>query len=285
MSLLTGYAAHKPMLFSIAYKMTNNVMDAEDILQDLYIALSDKDDQPIRQVEHYLTKAVMNKCLTLIEKRKHIVYDGIDLPVPLLQGHFPDVHQQDVSYAVVVLLQQLNPVERAVFILRETLDYEYDEIAEIVALKPDHCRKLFQRAKEKIAAKPAAKSPEPDACRRFTTIFLDVCAKGDVETLLNYLKDDIVIYSDGGGKVVAARKPVVGKQNCIAFITSLFNKFGHDFQYELHAMNNTYGLVLKQKTDLTINTIVVFDYDENFRVRGMYYVRNPDKLACYQGLV
>jgi RNA polymerase sigma-70 factor (ECF subfamily) len=237
------FEKHKPTLFVVAYKMTKNVMDAEDILHDIFISFSKQPIQGIQNVESYLVKSVMNRCLTFIEKQKNIQYTGIDLPSPLFNDRFTYVHDQDISYALLLLLHKLNPIERAIFILRETLDYQHDEIAEILAINEENCRQLLHRAKEKMSSNKTRFIPSKEHSEALINAFLYTCASGDVEQLMILMKADIILYSDGGGKVTAALNPIVGNQKCIYFLTKLYTKIKAEIKVEMTSINGENGIL------------------------------------------
>lgn len=274
------FAQYKPILFAVAYKMTKSVADTEDVLQDVFISMAGQTATDIRNPESYWVKAVMNRCLNLLKKQQHFIYPGIDLPEPLFHEPAHPVLRQDVSYALVILLQKLNPAERAVFILRETLDYDYDEIANILSLEEDNCRQLLHRAKKKIVTGKTRQAPSPETSRQFIDTFLQTCASGDVQQLMNYLKEDITVYSDGGGKVSAARQPIYGRDNCIAFLTGLYKKSGGQLSYNIVPINGENGMVLYDELTGQAMTVIVFDITADI-ISNIYFIRNPDKIRHY----
>ncbi len=143
------FEKYKRILFVVAYKMTKSLADAEDIVQDVFISFSKQTLNDIQNLENYLVKSVMNRSLSLLEKQKQITYPGINLPEPLFYERSHYIHEQDISYALLLLLQTLNPTERAIFILRETLAFDYTEIASILSIREADCRQQLHRAKEK----------------------------------------------------------------------------------------------------------------------------------------
>jgi len=272
------FEKHKPTLFVVAYKMTKNVMDAEDILHDIFISFSKQPIQGIQNVESYLVKSVMNRCLTFIEKQKTIQYTGVDLPAPLFNDRFTYVHDQDISYALLLLLHKLNPIERAVFILRETLDYQHDEIAEILAINGENCRQLLHRAKEKMSSNKTRFIPSKEHSEALINAFLYTCASGDVEQLMILMKADIILYSDGGGKVTAALNPIVGNQKCIYFLTKLYTKLKAEIKVEMTSINGENGILFTNLLTGKIETVMVFAFEDE-TISALYLIRNPDKIS------
>jgi len=274
---MEAFEKYRPTLFAVAYKMTKSVADAEDIVQDIFIRFSGQASQGIQNPEAYWVKAVMNRCLDVLEKKKHIQYVGIDLPEPMFRQRFEQIQGHDVSYALLLLLQKLNPEERAVFILRETLDYDYAEIAETLGLQEANCRQLMHRAKEKMAADKVRNIPTAEERSSLVNAFVKGVG-GDVQQLVRYLKEDIVIYSDGGGKVAAARFPIVGLEKCLLFLNALYTKFGHTFYMEPALINGEPGVILRKNENHEIETVMVPEFD-NGQVSAFYFIRNPDKLG------
>lgn len=273
------FETYRPKLFAVAYKMTKRVADAEDIVQDMFIRFSQQ-PQGIQNPEAYWVKAVMNRCLDLLEKKSHIAYVGNDLPEPLYSARFEEVRQHDVSYALLMLLQKLNPVERAVFILRETLEYGYPEIAGTLELDEAHCRQLLHRAKEKIAHGKIRHMPSAQERKLLVDAFVSG-AGGEVNQLLAYLKDDIVIYADGGGKVSAATKPIVGPAHCAAYLNGLHQKYGHILRLEASEVNGEAAVLFRRKDDGIVDTVMLMDYADG-GIAAIYLIRNPDKLQDWQ---
>jgi RNA polymerase sigma-70 factor (ECF subfamily) len=140
----------RPRLFALAYKMTKSVVDAEDIIQETFLAIGSLKPGTIKTPEAYLVRVVTNRCLSVLDQRKATYYPGPDLPEPLEDGFVPEATGQDLSYGLLLLLKRLKPAERAVFLLRESFDFEYDLIAEIVETSPDNCRQMLHRAKDKL---------------------------------------------------------------------------------------------------------------------------------------
>ncbi|MEH6891730.1 sigma-70 family RNA polymerase sigma factor [Bacillus sp. JJ864] len=148
------YIEHKPLLFSLAYKMTGSIADAEDVIQDVFIKLNEYELKYSKNVKAFLCKLVTNRCLDLLKssKKKRELYVGTWLPEPIAVIETDPLQEMmmknDMSYALLVLFEQLNPIERAIFILREVLEYDYETIAEIVQKKEVNCRKILSRIKK-----------------------------------------------------------------------------------------------------------------------------------------
>lgn len=272
------FETYRPLLFATTYKMTKSVSDTEDILQDVLADFLNKDVKAITSVKSYLAKSVINRSLTSIDKKKQTHYTGIDLPEPFTEFKYEPVSQYDVSYGLLILLQKLTPQERAVFILRESFDYDNAEIAEALELSPDNCRQLLHRAKEKIeTGKVRFKTSAADN-QAFSDAFMQASASGDIAKFIGLLKKDMVIYSDGGGKVAAAINPIYGLENCMKFLSGMNSKRGHELAFNTRSINGHPGIVFYQKETGVTDSVVILAVEDD-AVSAMYIIRNPDKFA------
>jgi RNA polymerase sigma factor (sigma-70 family) len=188
---------YQPMLVSIAYKMVNNLMDAEDIVQDTLLKFLSSNHQHVQNLKAYLIKAVTNNCINHLKKLKQNAEELID---PLLHaewmGSFDfDLHKIDLdaelSAALKVLMQKLEPSERAVFLFREVFSFDYAEIAEIVEKKKDNCRQLFCRAQSKLQEEKTRFNLNLDHHRQTFNSFVESCREGSFKNLVDSLKSDI----------------------------------------------------------------------------------------------
>ncbi|MFD1952646.1 sigma-70 family RNA polymerase sigma factor [Paenibacillus thailandensis] len=226
------YRAYRPMLFSLAYRMLGSVTDAEDIVHEAFMAVGRLEPETrLNNEKAYLCKIVTNRCLNLLHSsaKQREVYVGTWLPEPLVSQWNADtdpseIYQQkeSLSTAYLLLLQQLNAAERAVFLLREVFEYSYDEIADVVGKSSFNCRQIFHRAKKNICRRKssgdAANTVTESQVRQFIKALID----GDTGILLQLLAKDAIHYSDGGGKVQAVPHPVAGAANVIKFYEALF---------------------------------------------------------------
>lgn len=188
---------YQPMLVSIAYKMVNNLMDAEDIVQDTLLKFLSSNRQHIQNIKAYLIKSVTNNCINHLKKLKQNAEELID---PLLHaewmGSFDFDFQKvdldtELSAALKVLMQKLEPSERAVYLFREVFSFDYSEIAEIVEKKKDNCRQLFCRAQSKLQEEKTRFSLNMDHHRQTFNSFVESCREGSFKNLIDSLKSDI----------------------------------------------------------------------------------------------
>jgi RNA polymerase sigma-70 factor, ECF subfamily len=280
------YHEYKSLLFSIAYRMLGSVSDAEDIIQDVFLHAGQKDLAQVDNKKAYLCKMVTNACLDYLKsaRKKREVYIGPWLPEPLLfQENDPYsevVKGELVSFAALLLFERLKPIERAVFILREVLEYDYQAIAEIVGRTEITCRKIYSRVKKKL---PTLESEEilSEGERKEEIIgsFLAAVFEGDVKQLENLLSHDVTLYSDGGGKVYAAIKPIHSREFVLRFIYSLTKQLDPSgkvtAQVGITNVNGQTGVVAVGVDN--VKSVISFRV-LNDRIQEIYVVRNPEKL-------
>lgn len=284
MNTETLYNTYRRPLFSLAYRMLGSVMDAEDIVQEAFLAYDQlPDPSAIHNERAFLYKIVTNRCLDLLRSsaKKRELYVGPWLPEPLieqgLQNDDPSavyLQHESISTAYLLLLQQLNAVERAVFLLREIFHYSYDEIADMIGKSIENCRQIFHRAKNSIHYDP---DPIPSISIADGQIkdFVNSLLKGDTNKLLDLVSEDVVYYADGGGKVRAAQVPVAGFDLVIRLHINLLQRYEGQYTVSFLTVNGLPGIRI-QVTD-GAQHVYSFAFNNN-RIQTIYSVANPDKL-------
>ncbi len=268
-------------LFAVAYKMIGEVAASEDIAQDtiaVFLSKSLKNQlSEVQDIQKYLIKTVTNRSINYLKKikKERANYFGVWLPEPILNETNSIDFQLDMDYGVTFLLNHFTPKERAVFILKTAFDFTFKEIGEAITLKEATCRKTFQRLRLKLEKPTANLQIEKSAKERLLAGFLAVGQADGMDMLIQILKEDIVIYSDGGGKVSAAKNPIFGKANCTKFLQGLFKKRDGELSLALAEVNGETALALST-LDGNLETIVVLSITD-FKVDSLYFIRNPDK--------
>lgn len=291
------YSSYKPLLFSLAYRMLGSVMDAEDIVHEAFLALGKSGTDHVSNIQSYLCKIVTNRCINYLQSsgKRREVYVGTWLPEPLVGevGDIADplqsyVEKESISAAYLLLLQQLTYVERAVFLLREALQYDYDEIADIVGKSSTNCRQIYHRAKRSLGNRAdandagsysqenqIAQSPPSEQMTHLVELFMSALANADVGQLMNVLSTDATLFADGGGKVKAPLRPLHGSERISIFLVGLHAKLSSGTSFHLGAVNGGPGVILQTNGQ----TVAVFSFKiENQRIVELYIVGNPDKL-------
>lgn len=276
-----AFVAHRDLLFTVAYEMLGSAADAEDVLQEAWLRWVKVDQSQVRDQRAFLvritTRQALNRLRTL--KRRREAYVGPWLPEPLLTA--PDVAEdvelsENLSLALMYILETLSPTERAVFVLREVFDFGYEDIAAAIDKSAAAARQIAHRARRHVDARRPRTPASPEEARAALESFRSALATGDLQGLLDVLAPDVVFVSDGGGLRLAALRPVVGPDKVLRYMAGSVDKAGGVLTGESTTVNGNPGLVLR--LDGVIDGVLAFRV-ENARVTGLYYVRNPEKLS------
>jgi len=276
----------RPLLFTIAYEILGSATESDDVLQDSYLRWAEVDLSIVRDTKSYLAQLVTRQALNALRAgaRRREEYVGPWLPEPLLldeQDPSADVVlAESVSMAMLVLLETLTPDERAVFVLREVFGFDYGEIADAVGKSAPAVRQVAHRAREHVHARRHRYSDvDPQRNAEITAQFLATAATGDVEALMAMLAPDATWMADSGGKVSAARRPVIGAERVARAIVGLIRRASEmaEFRVDMVTCNSAPAvlLYLGEQLEGVITLEVVGDKISNF-----YVMRNPDKLAA-----
>src|SRR5215213_3445463 len=278
------FLEHRSLLFAIAYRMLGSVADAEDAVQETYLRWSRTMEQgeEIHSPKAWLTTTISRVCLDQLgsARAKREQYIGPWLPEPIA-GVTPDVADtvadfDSLSFAFLVLLESLSPKERAVFLLHDVFGYDFASIGEIVGESDAYCRQLAKRARTHMVERRPRFAADRVQQERLTTDFLRAVSEGDMLALIETLTDDVTVFSDGGGKVNAARKPVVGRDKATLFLTNLARLAPAGTSFRIEPINGQPGIVTL--VDGEVRNVVTFDFADS-AIRTIYIVVNPDKLG------
>jgi RNA polymerase sigma-70 factor, ECF subfamily len=281
------FQSYRPLLFSIAYRMTGSASEAEDIVQDSYLRYRAAAQGEIRSLKSYLSTIVTHLSIDHLKsaRAQREQYIGSWLPEPILTGDgaaaaLQSVEQREsLATAFLVLLESLSPQERAVFLLREVFEYEYAEIAQMLGLSQANCRQLLHRAQARLAERRRRFEPSREAQQRLLDRFLRAAQEGDLAALTEALAEDVVSWSDGGGKVSAARNPIHGRESVIRLLAGLTRKWSADLRVELAEVNGAPAMLLFSGARLW--QVTSFEIVDD-RIQSLQAVLNPDKLAYIQ---
>ncbi len=282
MDYLDIYETHRPHLFGVAYRMLGTVADTEDVLQDAFLRWQDTNHGAVTSPRAYLTATVTRLAIDRLRqlKTRREDYVGPWLPEPLVQR--PNAHVNElaeladaISMAILSVLEQLGPVERAVFLLREVFDYDYPDIAPVVDRSVANCRKIFQRARDHVHTAQVRYAPTPEQHQSVTRQFMTSIRSGDLDGLIAVLKDDIALTPDGGGKVPSARVPLIGAQRVARFLIGIARKAPPSLRLHSCMVNGQPGVWME--IDGVVNGVMTWDIDAD-RIAAIRIVSNPDKL-------
>jgi RNA polymerase sigma-70 factor, ECF subfamily len=282
------FHTHRRLLFSIAYRMLGSASDAEDILQDAWMRYRGANESTIRSPKALAATIVSRLCLDRLKSAQATreEYIGPWLPEPILTSELssPDAvlqNAESITLAFLVLLEKLSPEQRAVFLLKEIFEFEHVEIAEMLGMSAENSRQLFHRAKERLAEGRPRLTGTTASRRAVAERFARAFSSGNGSELTAILAQDVGVWSDGGGKASAARRPLTGRDEVVNFLVGLYRiaqTTGHASEASLaiEDVNSEPALVVRVGQHL--ESIFVFSV-ENDLISGIRVVRNPDKLA------
>ena len=278
------FVAHRNLLFTVAYEMLGSAADAEDVLQETWLRWAAVDLEMVRDQRAYLVRITARQALSRLRTlgRRKESYVGPWLPEPLLTA--PDVAEDVVladslSMAVLLVLETLNPTERAVFVLREVFDLGYDEIAEAVDKSPAAVRQIAHRARGHVAARRPRGTVSSAETRTALEAFQRAIETGDLQSLVDILAPDVVALGDGGGVKQALPRPVAGADKVANLFALLLEQVGTKLSVEPAQINGWPALILRLNGELDM--VVAVRIDDGL-VTGLYTVRNPEKLSRMQ---
>ena len=280
---LATFREHRRELFGIAYRMLGSVADAEDILQDAWLKWSAADTSVVSQPRAYLARTVTNLSLNKLKSAaaQRETYVGPWLPEPLVTAEQDAQHEveqtEDVSLAMLVVLETLSPLERAVFVLKEVFGFTFGEIASILDRNETAVRQVGARARSHVRARRPRYDAPPDTRRRVTEEFLAACLDGDLTRVMALLAPDVTAWTDGGGKVRAALRPLHGADNVGRWI---FGVLGGSqlsgLSTEPVLVNGQPGLLVSSAG--VLDNVVAVDVNAQAKIEAIRLIRNPDKL-------
>ncbi|MFE3445956.1 RNA polymerase sigma-70 factor [Nocardia sp. NPDC059180] len=285
---------HRNLLFAVAYRILGSAADAEDAVQDAWLKWSAVDRSRVSDSKGYLARIVSNLAMDRLRSTRHQreTYVGPWLPEPILtSGDIVDdvTGAESVSMAMLVVLETLSPIERAVFVLKEVFDFSYVEIAAAVDRSEEAVRQAAHRARGHVQARRPRFSADRTKQRDVTTKFVAAASGGDINTLMDLLAPDVTLWTDGGGKVRQALRPVSGAETVAAWFARLGDSAYQgvepaDMRVELVEINGAAGLLFRGP-DRVIATITL-TLDPEGRIIAIHNVANPDKLhAIVEGAV
>lgn len=282
---LGTYEQHREKLFGIAYRMLGTLSDAEDVLQEAYLRWSRTNPEQIDSPVAYLTSTVSRLCIDRLRqlKRERERYRGPWLPEPVLTDDEAfDLQStfESLSTAFMLMLEQLSPMERAVFILREAFELPHDDIAKVLDIQSANARQLARRARLRLGdqAQEMTTSRHDEKAKHLMTRFIDAAEQDDLDALKSMLADDVIAYSDGGGRVSAAIIPLQGIQRVVNVFLHIFKKLERPVEFVWLPVNCDEGIAIYEAGKL--NSVTTFEIEDN-RLRRLYIMRNPDKLSSF----
>jgi RNA polymerase sigma-70 factor (ECF subfamily) len=271
----------RPYLFSIAYRMLGTVTDAEDVVQEAYLRLAGVGD--IEQPKAYAATVTTRIAIDTLRsaRRRRESYVGDWLPEPLISEDLGPEQRieldESVSIAVLVLMENLSPLERAAFVLHDVLDYSYTEVAEVLSRAEPACRALVSRARRRLADRRPRFEPDPARRQALADAFVAAAQDGDVGALERLLAEDVTFHGDGGGKAPAVARPVHGRLQVARLVVGLWRQ-GPRWGVTTRpaTVNGQPGLILLDERGRVVGVLSMEIVDG--AIRSISNVINPDKL-------
>jgi len=278
-----GFEAHRGALMGLAYRMLGSRAEAEDVVQDAYLRWHAADRARIERPRRYLATVVTRLCLDRMKsaQARREQYVGQWLPEPVVDEAFeheePDGLAHDISVALMLLLERLSPLERASFLLHDVFGLDFAEVARALNRGEAACRQLAARARAHIeAGRPRFPASRQEG-QRLATAFHVAAASGDVRALTRILAEDAILFSDGGGKRLAALNPIRGADRILRFLAGVARKTPTMLAIEVRTavVNGLPGFVMREG-DGAVNTVAI--EHRGGRIVAIYLTRNPEKL-------
>jgi RNA polymerase sigma-70 factor (ECF subfamily) len=279
---VTAFEAHRRALMGLAYRMLGSRAEAEDVVQDAYLRWHTADHTAINEPRRYLGTVVTRLCLDRMKsaQTRREIYVGQWLPEPLVDEAFGDDTvgdlAHDISVALMLVLERLSPLERASFLLHDVFGLDFADVSRTLGRGEAACRQLAARAREHIEGRPRFAASREEG-HRLAAAFHNAAALGDIQALRQLLGEDVVLYTDGGGKRAAALNPIYGVDKVLRFLAGIARKGGafNTVQVRAAIINSLAGFVLREE-DGSIDTMA-FEHRDG-RIVAIYVIRNPDKL-------
>lgn len=282
---LTAFDSVRPRLFGIAYRMTGSVAEAEDLCQEAWLRWSTIDRRTVESPEGYLvsivTRLAIDRSRSARVRRES--YVGPSLPEPIVGPPAEDPASwaetaDSLTFAFLVMLDELGPLERAAFLLREVFGYDYPTLAATLGRSETACRQLVSRAGRKVSDhRENTVRAALDEERTVLDRLVSAIARADVEGVMRLLAPDVVHLSDGGPHRRAARRPVVGPDRVARLLVSLAGRMSPDTTVEVVQVNGHAGLAMG--TGGRVEMVLAIDADADGLIRHLFAQLNPDKLT------
>ncbi|MGW1890702.1 RNA polymerase sigma-70 factor [Streptomyces sp. NPDC002004] len=282
-ALAEEFQTHRPRMFGLAYRMLGSAHEAEDVVQDAYLRWSGADRAAVVHPAAWLAKVVTHLCLNRLTsaRARREEYPGPWLPEPVVTsdgtlGPLESAEQRDaVSTALLLLLERLTPTERAVYVLREAFAYSHREIASVLDIGEANCRQLYRRAVRHVTSGGTRFTPAPELRQGLVESFLSAAREGDLAGLEKLLADDVTWWGDGGGKVSAARRPILGRAKVLRFLAGGSTRFATGLEYSVAEINAAPALIARAGEALV--GVATFELRDGL-IAEVHAVVNPDKL-------
>jgi RNA polymerase sigma-70 factor, ECF subfamily len=282
-----SFETYRPYLFAIAYRMLGSAMDAEDLVQETYLRSQTTPPETIRSLKAFLTTILTRLCMDQLQlaRRKREVYVGPWLPEPILTTTTPASEdpaerverEESISLAFLLLLEELQPFERAVFLLREVFEYDFAEIAAMLDKSEAACRRSFSRAKKHLTEHRPRFPASAQTHRQLLSGYFQAVQGGDMTPLMNLLSENVTLWADGGGKIKqAALRPIRGRDAVARFSLGTKRFWPENSRVELGEVNGQAALIIR--TGGQAFSVLTIDVEQG-QIQAIRIIANPEKLT------
>ena len=280
------FEAHRPRLVRLAYRMLGSMLEAEDIVQDAWLRWRRADRGAVATPGAYLTRIVTRLCLDVLKSARvrRETYIGPWLPEPVVEPEDDALRADDLTLTLMLALERLSPLERAAFLLHDVFDVPLGEVAATLDRAPAAVRQLAARARKHVRDGRPRYDVSREEGARIAQAFFAASTKGDLAELRGLLAENVVILSDGGGKVVAFRNPTIGLDRALRLFAGLSRKFADKMPADIRPVwiDGLPGYISQGRGDVLQTTALEI---EDGRITAIYITRNPDKLGRIAGLL
>lgn len=278
-TLINKFVELRSYLWAVAYDMTGEIHEAEDIVQDAFEAVNRQQENAVTNPKAYFTRIVVNKSIDRLKELQvqRVSYPGPWLPEPVVTLPGETSNEHTLDYAIMHLAEQLNPVERAVFILREAFSYSYAEIAELCDISEANCRQILHRARGKVRENRQHFVDDHRNIDALLNAFVNAAIEEDHDGLKALLREDIRLYSDGGGKASAARNVLHGPEHISKFVVGISRRIKNEWQKAIPVLvNNAPGRLIYYNG--APHLLLMID-ESSDGLSEIFIVRNPEKIS------
>ncbi len=272
MDILKNY---QKRLFPYAYNILGSAEDAIDVVQDVILKQITNKKEGLENEAGYLIKSVINQAINKKKRNRKTVALSMWLPEPIEMADANIKREEILSYSMLVLLENLNPKERAVFILKEAFDYSHEEIGEALSFSAENSRKLLSRAKNILKVGDGPAKTVPNVPESYLKNYIRTIKNGNMEDLIEMLSDEIVVKTDGGGKVKIVKELTVGVNNAAKLMLYVYKTYQNLLSVSYSEVNHQPALLFYDKENLV--NCQVFEI-ENSKIKQIYSIVDPDKL-------
>jgi RNA polymerase sigma-70 factor (ECF subfamily) len=274
------FEAHRDLLAGVAYRIVGQVADAEDVVQEAWLRWQRVDRRTVREPRSFLVRVVARLAIDRLRRRqaRREAYRGEWLPEPIATDDpaADALRSESIEMALLVVLETLSPLERAVFVLREVFRFTHAEIAEALGRSEEAVRQLASRAQRHVRDRRPRFEPDPVRRAAVMERFVAATATGEVEPLLEVLAPGVELVADSGGLVRAPLRPVVGAEKVVRFLLAATARIEEGQQIQVRELNGGPAVVVRAGSGEAVAAVMVDVADD--RIARIYLVGNPHKL-------